>query len=109
MRGIRTTPDEAVALRGKRVKFHTDDGVVTMWVKRVECPYVYGLKSARVHEFIEIRVDLRKVHRIEIREVSARRTIALLTLGPVVIAVIVLMFVAIAVAVDPPGLKSAHE
>ena len=71
---IDMTRDDAAGLKGKRVRFHTDDGVVTMLVKRVEFPYVYGVQrlwpSARV-ESIEIRVDLREVNRIETCDAQA--------------------------------------
>ena len=63
------TPDDAAALKGKRVRFYTDDGVTSMKVKEIEFPYAIGTGKQSGDK---VRVDLRKVHKIEIHRVGAQ-------------------------------------
>ena len=77
------TPDDAAALKGKRVRFYTDDGVTFLKVERVEFPYVYGEFGGRN------RVDLRQVHKIEIDREQAGTTI-LLVAGVAVVFVVLI-------------------
>ena len=79
-------PDDAAALEGKRVKFYTVDGVQTMKVNRVEFPYVYGTSP------IELRIDLRKVYRMETLGFSIAKTLRSVAL----VSVVILSIVAIA-------------
>ena len=67
------TADEAEQLVGKWVRFYTDDGELTITVKRVEYPYVSGDSKLTG----PIQVDLRRVHRIEVSSFSTSWTIFL--------------------------------
>ena len=77
------SPDEAESLVGKNVKLHTDDGVKTGHVEDVKYPYVVWTHKERSRsyspsqphdEVVQTRIDLRKVQKVEIVEVSIWKT-----------------------------------
>jgi hypothetical protein len=86
------TPDDAVALIDKVVRFYTDDGELEMTVKKIEFPYAEGTERTRLgvsspEDLPWIRVDLRDVHRFEIHHFEHDTGLTVVAIGFVVYVV----------------------
>jgi len=99
-------PDEAESLVGKRVRLHTDDGVKAGRVKTVEYPYVLFTQKHRSRNYspsrtldepVQMRVDLRDVHKVEVVEFAFVKTLALA--GGIYIGSVALFYILVAAGV----------
>ena len=80
--------DEWAQLIGKKVRLHEDDGVISLWVKRVEYPYIYGPETLNgPRRWQELRYDLRRVHQMEVKEFSITKTFIWVVLPVALLAI----------------------
>jgi hypothetical protein len=95
------TPEEAQTLVGEYARFHTDDGIKAGTVGEVDYPYVIYRHKTRSYrprwtgEAVGLRIDLRKVNRVEIVESDMGKNFSLI---PGVVIFGVLLMVALVMA-----------
>ena len=94
------SPDEAKSLVGKIVRFHTPDGENSMKVRSVDYPYVEGrlYKDSREYPSKTVRVDMRRVRRIEVQRYDVTKSALIVVL---VVVSVTAAFVALVVVLDP--------
>jgi hypothetical protein len=93
------TSDEAATLKGKVVRFYTDNGVVSMEVKKVDFPFVEGVEGERLgvsrpEDLPWVRLDLHDVNRMEIFDTHIRRPTVVSIVGAVLLVGIVVALIA---------------